>query len=171
MDGKDYNEENAMEIYIEALNEFKQENPSFIGSKFIYAPNKQVPNETAATYFEIIRRLHAKFPQFLAGFDLVGQEDTAPGLVSFAEHILQLPDDIRFFFHAGETNWFGSVDENLVIVISFSLFLRFCHILMKLSVKFPVCLYSFLYFSFIFSFSIVRLFVCFSFFNLHAVLD
>lgn len=112
-----------MEIYIEALNEFKHENPSFIGSKFIYAPIKEVPNETAATYFDIVRRLHTKYPQFLAGFDLVGQEDTSPGLVSFAEHILALPDDIRFFFHAGETNWFGSIDENLVI--DFSLFISY----------------------------------------------
>ncbi|XP_055314975.1 adenosine deaminase 2-like [Sitodiplosis mosellana] len=114
LDGNDYNDEDIMEIYIEALDEFKHENPSFIGSKFIYAPLKQVSNETAATYFDVVRRLHVKFPQFLAGFDLVGQEDTAPGLVSFAEHILQLPDDIKFFFHAGETNWFGSVDENLI---------------------------------------------------------
>lgn len=125
LDGKDYNEEDVMAIYIEALDEFKRENPSFIGSKFIYAPIKSVPNKTATTYFDIVRRLHTKFPQFLAGFDLVGQEDTAPGLVSFAEHILQLPDDIRFFFHAGETNWFGSVDENLVIVISFQFALVF----------------------------------------------
>lgn len=117
LDGKVYNEEETVEIYVEALNEFKHENPSFIGSKFIYAPLKQVSNETAANYFDVILRLHAKFPHFLAGFDLVGQEDTAPGLVAFAEHILQLPDDINFFFHAGETNWFGSVDENLVTFI------------------------------------------------------
>lgn len=66
-----------------------------------------------------MRRLHAKFPEFLAGFDLVGQEDVAPGLISFAEQILKLPSDLKFFFHAGETNWFGSVDENLVIIIIF----------------------------------------------------
>ncbi|XP_031617621.1 adenosine deaminase 2-like [Contarinia nasturtii] len=114
LDGKIYNEEDIMEVYVEALDEFKRDNPSFIGSKFIYAPRKQMPNETVATYFDIVRRLHAKFPQFLAGFDLVGQEDIAPGLVSFAEQILQLPDDIKLFFHAGETAWFGSVDENLI---------------------------------------------------------
>ncbi|XP_031635402.1 adenosine deaminase AGSA-like [Contarinia nasturtii] len=44
----------------------------------------------------------------------VGQEDKAPGLVSFAEQILQLPDDIKILLHAGETAWFGSVDENLI---------------------------------------------------------
>lgn len=119
LDGKEYTEEDVVELYIEALNEFKQENPTFIGSKFIYAPIKEVGKETAATYFKIIRRLHSKFPEFVAGFDLVGQEDTAPGLIDFAEHILEIADDIRFYFHAGETNWYGSVDENLVIVILF----------------------------------------------------
>lgn len=121
-----------MAIYVEALDEFKRENPSFIGSKFIYAPIKQVSNETAANYFDVVLRLHAKFPHFLAGFDLVGQEDTAPGLVSFAQHILQLPADINFFFHAGETNWFGSVDENLVIVCFISCScLLFCYFLVR----------------------------------------
>lgn len=50
----------------------------------------------------------------MIGFDLVGQEDVAPTLVSYAEQILKLPSNIQFFFHAGETNWFGSIDENLV---------------------------------------------------------
>lgn len=114
MDGNDYNEEAVMDIYVQALNEFKQENPAFIGSKIIYAPIKSASNQTIDTYFQIIRQLNEKFPKFLAGFDLVGQEDTTPTLLSFAEHILKLPDDIKLFFHAGETNWFGSVDENLV---------------------------------------------------------
>lgn len=103
-----------MTLVIEALNEFKNENPSFIGGKYIYAPSKMNTNETIAKYFEIILRLHEKFPNFVVGFDLVGQEDPSPPLVTFAEQILQLPDDIKLYFHAGETNWYGSIDENLV---------------------------------------------------------
>lgn len=99
---------------IEALNEFKSDNPSFIGGKYIYAPIKMATNETIAGYFEVIRRIHKKFPEFVVGFDLVGQEDPSPPLVKFAEQILLLPDDIKFYFHAGETNWYGSIDENLV---------------------------------------------------------
>lgn len=136
LDGKKYSEEDVMEIYIEALNEFMQENPSFIGSKFIYAPIKQMPNQTVATYFDIVRRLHSKFPNFLAGFDLVGQEDISPGLISFAEQILQLPDDIKLFFHAGETTWFGSTDENLVIII------RLMNLSLKVAVFLPAHFFS-----------------------------
>lgn len=103
-----------MRIYIEALDEFKRENPTFIGSKFIYSGGKRASEEVTAKYFETVQRLHAKYPQFLAGFDLSGQEDKARPLVTFAERILQLPADIQLFFHAGETNWYGSTDENVV---------------------------------------------------------
>lgn len=114
MDGNTYDEEAVMGIYVEALDEFKRDNPTFIGSKFIYAPLKAANNDTINGYFKIVRHLNEKFPAFLAGFDLVGQEDTSPSLLAFAENILELPSVIKLFFHAGETNWFGSVDENLV---------------------------------------------------------
>lgn len=118
MDGNNYDEEAIMNIYFEALDEFKRENPTFIGSKFIYAPLKAADNKTIDGYFKIVQHLYAKFPEFLAGFDMVGQEDTSPSLLAFAENILALPSDIKLFFHAGETNWFGSVDENLVSFIA-----------------------------------------------------
>lgn len=117
MDGKDYSDEDSLALVIEALNEFKSANPSFIGGKYIYAPVKIATNETIASYFDTIRRLRKKFPNFVIGFDLVGQEDPAPPLVTFAEQILQLPDDIKLYFHAGETNWYGSIDENLVRLV------------------------------------------------------
>lgn len=114
-----------MELFIEALNEFKQENPSFIGSKFIFGGNKQAPPETIASYFHIIQRLRRKYPQFVAGFDLSNLEDKSPRLVTFAKQILELPKDIQLFFHAGETKWFGSTDENLVRMLSMELFAFF----------------------------------------------
>lgn len=106
-----------MQLYVDGLDEYKAGNPDFIGSKFIYAPLKAAPNSTVQTYFEIVQRLHEKFPDFLAGFDLVGQEDSAPSIIDFAENLLKLPEDIKFFLHAGETNWYGSVDENLVNIL------------------------------------------------------
>lgn len=114
LDGKVYQEEEVMQIYVDALDEFKQENPGFIGSKFVYAPRKNVSNQTSDHYFEVIRSLHKKFPTFLAGFDLVGQEDISRNIMEFINKLLDLPEDINLFLHAGETNWYGTVDDNLV---------------------------------------------------------
>lgn len=61
-----------------------------------------------------IPSLQTKFPDFVIGFDLVGQEDLGRPLIDFADQILTLPPTIKFFFHAGETNWGGQTDDNLV---------------------------------------------------------
>jgi len=54
----------------------------------------------------------------VAGFDLVGQEELGRPLRDFVDELLTIPEDIDFYFHAGETNWFGaSVDENLIDAI------------------------------------------------------
>lgn len=123
LNGRPYNEEQILNLYLEILEEFKRDNPDFIGGKIIYAPIKNVLNDTAQNYFKVIPRLHASFPNFFAGFDLVGQEDASPPLISFAKNLLQVPKKINFFIHAGETNWFGSTDENLVCIKFVELFL------------------------------------------------
>lgn len=107
-----------MRIYAEALAEFKEEHPDFIGSKIIYAPSKGGMNKgwKKTNIFDTAAQLHHKFPGFLVGFDLVGQEDRAPMLVKFAKYILKLPKDMKLFLHAGETNWFGYIDQNMVNV-------------------------------------------------------
>lgn len=114
LDGKIYSYVERIQLYVDGLNEFKAEHPDFIGSKFIFAPLKAVPEQTINEYIEIMTDLQRKFPEYIAGFDLVGQEDTSPNLVDLADKLLQIPEEIQFFYHAGETNWFGSIDENLV---------------------------------------------------------
>lgn len=114
LDGTNYTKSDVVQMYVDVLADFQSANPEFIGSKFVYAPLKAVPNATFEVYATVMRELSSQFPDFVAGFDLVGQEDTGRTLISFAEYLLELPDSVRFFFHAGETNWYGSVDENLV---------------------------------------------------------
>lgn len=43
-------------------------------------------------------------PNFLVGFDLVGQEDLGKPLIEFKELVESLPQGTNFFFHAGETS-------------------------------------------------------------------
>lgn len=117
LDGKNYTKDDSVQMYVDMLKTFKEGHPEFIGSKFIYAPMKNVPDATIQEYLKTMVELESKYPNFIAGFDLVGQEDPSRTLNSLAEQILKLPENIKFFFHAGETNWFGSVDENLVLFI------------------------------------------------------
>lgn len=46
----------------------------------------------------------ARFPNFVIGFDLVGQETVFDPNSLFADQINSLAGDTRFFFHAGETS-------------------------------------------------------------------
>lgn len=46
---------------------------------------------------------------------MVGQEELGRPLKDFIPQLLSVPADIDFYFHAGETNWYGAaVDENLI---------------------------------------------------------
>lgn len=62
-------------MYVDVLKEFKETHPDFVGSKFVYAPIRAVNDETFSTYLPIMVKLQRLFPNFIAGFDLVGQED------------------------------------------------------------------------------------------------
>lgn len=62
-------------MYVDVLKEFKAAHPDFVGSKFIYAPIRAVDDTTFESYLPIMLKLLNNFPDFIAGFDLVGQED------------------------------------------------------------------------------------------------
>lgn len=102
-------------MYYEVLQKFKADYPNFIDSKFIYAPVRKVDDKTFDEYFPVLQELMKKYPDFVVGFDLVGQEDMGRPLTDYVERLLQVPNNVSFFFHAGETNWNGMTsDENLV---------------------------------------------------------
>ncbi|KAL7733357.1 hypothetical protein ACLKA6_004850 [Drosophila palustris] len=117
MEGTVYTPLDTVRIYVETLQRFKDqpEHKDFIGSRLIYAPLRNTDPEGVLAYIVILKQIKEKYPDFLAGFDLVGQEDLGKPLSNFIDQLLEVPDDIDFYFHAGETNWFGStVDENLI---------------------------------------------------------
>ncbi|KAL5293466.1 CECR1.2 family protein [Megaselia abdita] len=115
LEGTKYTEMDTAAIYQKTYQRFKKDYPDFIGSKLIYAPLRNVDNQTISKYIELAIELKAQYPDFFAGFDLVGQEDLGRPLIEFVDQLLSMPKDINFYFHAGETNWNGqSTDENLL---------------------------------------------------------
>lgn len=116
LEGTDYTPEDTIRIYEEITNRFKADHPDFVGVKLIYSPTRSDNHQSAQNCVGIMKQLKKLFPDFVAGFDLVGQEDKGFPLDYFADLLRDAAnDDIHFFFHAGETNWLGSsTDENLV---------------------------------------------------------
>lgn len=75
LNGKVYNQLEVVGLYHETLMQFKHDHPEFWGARFIYAPFRRVSNETMDQYVRIFTELKKNYPDFVAGFDLVGQED------------------------------------------------------------------------------------------------
>ncbi|XP_016955997.1 adenosine deaminase 2-A [Drosophila biarmipes] len=118
LDGTEFTPMDTVRIYVETVEKFKEAHPDFIGSRMIYAPIRNTNAEGVSAYIKTLKEMKDKYPDFVAGFDLVGQEEVGRPLRDFIDELLTIPEDIDFYFHAGETNWFGaSVDENLIDAI------------------------------------------------------
>ncbi|XP_045539176.1 adenosine deaminase 2-like [Papilio machaon] len=104
--------------YKNILDKFITDYPDFFGAKLIYAPLRLGNRETIKEHLSIASEIKEKLPKFFAGFDLVGQEDLGNPLKDFLPELIDASDEINYFFHAGETNWFGTnSDENLADAI------------------------------------------------------
>ncbi|XP_063833031.1 adenosine deaminase AGSA-like [Ostrinia nubilalis] len=102
-------------LYEKVTNEFIRDYPDFVGIKFILTSGRWKSPEMVRRTLELARKLKAEKPKFFAGFDLVGQEDLGRPLSDFLPVLMEAKKDMDFFFHGGETNWFGTTtDENLV---------------------------------------------------------
>ncbi|XP_014211272.1 adenosine deaminase 2 [Copidosoma floridanum] len=115
LNGTKYENVEVAKIYKKVTDRFLKDYPDFVGVKLIYAPLRNCKKIEFNEYLKIAEELKRQLPDFIAGFDLVGQEDKGKPLVEFAEGLRSIGNDVQLFFHSGETNWYGtSVDENLV---------------------------------------------------------
>ncbi|XP_072934306.1 adenosine deaminase 2-like [Epargyreus clarus] len=115
LDGRVHDITYLPRLYQQVAKRFMKEYPDFIGIKFI------VTRARKRTYYElqedlaIALRLKNDMPDLIAGFDLVGQEDLGKPLQDFLPALEEAKNEISFYFHGGETNWYGlPPDENLV---------------------------------------------------------
>ena len=117
--------EDVVEIIIEEVTAFqttmKKEGRFFGGLKIIYCWPRSMGRETVKEALAECLVFKQKWPEWIAGFDLVGEEAKGKPLKEFVPEFLDFQAncraagvDIPFLFHCGETLDFGTdTDANL----------------------------------------------------------
>ncbi len=74
-------------LYQEEADAFLTANADMCAVRLIYAPVRSVTAETVTGYLDTVKQLLDRFPNFVAGFDLVGQEDIGRPLIDFVPQL------------------------------------------------------------------------------------
>ncbi|CAL9697220.1 unnamed protein product [Knipowitschia caucasica] len=124
LDGSTHDITWSLKTYQEVTRSFTADHPGFFGARVIFSFHRHVNSTVMARVVEEAMKLKRDFPDFVAGFDLMGREDQGRPLWYF-RHELSMPSDrgllLPFYFHAGETNLEGSdVDQNLLDALLFN---------------------------------------------------
>lgn len=105
-------------MLLKLIDDFKHNHPNFLGIKIIVTAPRNADNSSIESRMQKFVELHKKFPNFIIGFDLVGQEDTGNPLSAYVLKLKEISQDGRFYFHAGETKGFNTdADINLIDAI------------------------------------------------------
>ncbi|KAK5109932.1 hypothetical protein LTR62_006421 [Meristemomyces frigidus] len=97
------------------------EGKNFWGARVIWTTVRTLPTRSVVENMKSCFEMKQLFPELIAGYDLVGQEDTGrtlvdltPELFWFRKKCAEAGVEIPFYFHAGETLGDGDIiDENL----------------------------------------------------------
>ncbi|CAJ1054766.1 adenosine deaminase 2-A isoform X1 [Xyrichtys novacula] len=124
LDGTIHDKVWTLKIVQEVVEKFKADHPDFLGARIIISVNRALGvSEVKAAVKEAVQ-LQKDFPDVVAGFDMVGREDSGRSLWYFRE-ALSLPTELGvtlpYFFHAGETDDDGTdVDQNILDALLFN---------------------------------------------------
>lgn len=124
LDGSRHSSAWALKTYQDVTRRFVAEHPDFFGARMIFTVHRGVNASVMTRVVEEAMELQRDFPDIMAGFDLVGREDSGKPLWYFKD-ALSLPEQrgvtLPFFFHAGETDQQGTeVDQNLLDALLFN---------------------------------------------------
>lgn len=116
--GLEISSEKVIQLLMELVDDFKKDHPQFLGMKVILTIPRNSDKASFANRLQRFVDLRKRFPNFLVGFDLVGQEDLGVPLNNYVEKLKDVSQNGRFYFHAGETNFFNTdADINLIDAI------------------------------------------------------
>ncbi|XP_026220327.1 adenosine deaminase 2-A [Anabas testudineus] len=124
LDGSTHDRTWTLKTYQDLTRQFTAEHPDFFGARIIFTVHRGVNISVMTGVVEEAMKLQRDFPDIMAGFDLVGREDTGRPLWYFRD-ALSLPAErgvtLPFFFHAGETDLEGTeVDQNMLDALLFN---------------------------------------------------
>ncbi|KAH9492672.1 hypothetical protein Btru_024471 [Bulinus truncatus] len=118
LDGTVHDAEFGADLYKSVTDEFVRDHPDFFGAKIIMSGLRYKPQADILDEVKAALALRQKYPDFFAGYDLVGQEDPNYSLEYYLDVLLYPEHKLPYFFHAAETKWQETeVDYNLVDAI------------------------------------------------------
>lgn len=95
----------TLKTQINVLEKFRQRNKlDYFGTKYIYAVLRSTNEDVITKAVVDSLAMQKEFPEYFAGFDLVGQEDLGLPLKDFIKPLLMpsaLNQTLPFVFHAG----------------------------------------------------------------------
>nr|KAG5701004.1 hypothetical protein BaRGS_022715 [Batillaria attramentaria] len=120
LNGTTHDLEWVLDVYQRVITQFVKDYPDFSGGKIIFSGHRSSSGSVVLADVKEAMILHQKYPTFMVGFDLVGQEDRFHSLIYYIDDLLypsqqNPPVHLPYFFHAGETDWQDTAtDYNLM---------------------------------------------------------
>ncbi|XP_066523918.1 adenosine deaminase 2-A isoform X2 [Hoplias malabaricus] len=124
LDGTIHDREWSVQTYKNITELFRLEHPDFIGVRIIVAVHRVLSSSQVKQAVRETIEMQKQHPDIIAGFDLVGREDTGHSIWYYRE-ALSVPTEVKanlfYFFHAGETDLDGTdVDRNILDALLFN---------------------------------------------------
>ncbi|CAF4185372.1 unnamed protein product [Rotaria socialis] len=101
-----------LDLLLRFKEDYKLKNPKLIDFTFIINSQRSSSKEQIKTHLSNLIDLQRLYPDFIRGYDMVGEEDQGHTILFHSESLMNAFNyskttngSFNFIFHAGETNW------------------------------------------------------------------